>query len=226
MIMKPILLYVWLSLQGIIQLYGQGALIYDQQSSTNNSGDNVSMTAISAGQPVGQSFTPTFSSIDFVRFRFSVPRGPISFSATGTVFVNLWSGGISNGVLLAATAPVVVSLLFPNTVAYTNLFFDATVALNPGTTYYLQPFVQSEVGTLNIGIYQPPFYPATYAGGMAFINGRGLGAADLWFREGIIAVPEPSSGRLLFMASFFWLLLIGGKGGRLKPMHRQYRFTA
>jgi len=200
----------------------QGTFIYDQQSATNDS--LVGYTAISSLQPVGQSFVPTLSSIDFIRLRISFAFGspPFRTNAAGSVYVNLWSGGISNGVLLAATAPVSISLLFPATVAFTNFYFDAPVALTPGATYYFQPFVQSEVGSLDAGLFSSPFYPATYPGGTAFIFGTAKLSEDLWFREGVIVVPEPSSGRLLFVAASLWLVFAVWKSGGLAIVLMDY----
>lgn len=199
--MQTILLSLILLLSGICPACALDSLVYDQQSSTNNSGDNrVGAIAISTSQPIGQSFVPAFSNIDFIRFRFSASGVPTHLLPSGTVSVNLWSGGISNGVLLAVTAPVFISLTFP-TVVYTNFFFDAPVALTPAATYYLQPLIQSETGNLNIGFFSQFSLTNHYANGMAFFNGIAQPDVDLWFREGVVVVPEPASGRLLFLAS-------------------------
>lgn len=215
--MKTILLSLVLLLLESGPARAVDPLVYDQQSSTNNSGDNrVGAIAISAHQPIGQSFVPAFSNIDFIRFRFSADGIPTHLLPSGTVSVNLWSGGISNGVLLAVTAPVFISLTFP-TVFYTNFFFDAPVALTPGATYYLQPLVQSETGNLNIGFFSILTLTGHYANGMAFINGIAQPDDDLWFREGIVAVPEPASGWLLFLAAAFGFCLRLGKRSFPRP---------
>lgn len=191
--------------------------VYDQQSSTNDAlGNSIRPVAFGGGQFIGESFVPTLSAIDFVRFRFGVV--PPNFStATGVVSVNLWSGGISNGVLLAATAPVFISLSPIGGTGATNFFFDSTVTLTPGATYYLQPFVQSPSGNFGVELFSslysfPPGFPYTdpYPAGSAVPNGN-IVDQDLWFREGIVAVPEPASGRLLFLASVFGFCLRLGK---------------
>jgi hypothetical protein len=152
-------------------VHAQSTLFFDQQSSTNWDGETVGAVPVS-DQPLGQSFTPALSSIDFVRLRLSIS----TFSVAGTVSVNLWSGGISNGVLLASSIPAVINLSDPGAVVYTNFFFPSSVPLNPGTTYFFQPLVTSETsgpfgGDLNVGLYSPRVYPATYAGGMAYVYG-------------------------------------------------------
>jgi hypothetical protein len=114
---------------------GQG-FIYDQQSGTIGTGGGG--TFIQEHQPVGQSFTPTLSSIEFVQLAFA--DGHPGNSLGATVFVNLWSGSISNSTLLSSTDPVFMP---DNFLAATSFIFSTPVSLTPGTTYYLQPFVQS-----------------------------------------------------------------------------------
>jgi hypothetical protein len=198
--MKTILLLIALLLSGNWFACAQGTLIYDQQSATNNnyfSGQIV----INTSQPIGQSFIPSLASIGFVRFHFG-ESAPVSLTAT--VSVNLWSGGISNGVLLAATAPVFLSFTPLGSVSANDFYFAAPVALTPGTTYFLQPLVESETegrfSSLNIALFDSLFSPATYPNGMAFINGIARPDTDLWFREGIVAVPEPSIGSFILVA--------------------------
>jgi hypothetical protein len=69
-----------------------------------------------------------------------------------------------------------------------NFFFGAPASVTPGTTYYFQPYFISGDG--GWGIAQWSFQ---YPGGTAFYNGVASPGSDLWFREGIVAVPEPSS---------------------------------
>jgi len=46
---------------------GQGTFLYDQQSVTNDSAGAEGIQTIQSAQPIGQSFTPTFSSVGVVR---------------------------------------------------------------------------------------------------------------------------------------------------------------
>ena len=129
----------------------------------------------------GQSFTPSLSSVGFIRLMFSGGGG-------ATVYVDLRSDSIY-GPVLGTSSPVTMGLSGPQT-----FYFPTPVSVIPGTTYYFEAVEQS--GTLwNIVVGQ-----YNYAGGNAYANGSLQGPLDYWFREGII-VPEPSS---------FALLVIGG----------------
>ena len=45
----------------------------------------------------------------------------------------------------------------------------------------------------------------SYAGGTAIAQGIPIPDRDLWFREGIVVVPEPSSALLALLGSGVWL---------------------
>jgi hypothetical protein len=176
---------------------GQGTLIYDQSSATNPvAGGNGA--PIQADQPMGQSFTPTLSSIGFVQLNFNDVHPGNSLGAT--VYVNLWSGSISNGTLLSSTDPV----FMPDGVFryVSNMFFSTVVTLTAGTTYYLQPFV--EPGSDAWGVVDSLSF--NYSGGTFYFNGApDPNNQDLWFREGVIDVPEPSSATMIFLGSGLFL---------------------
>jgi hypothetical protein len=74
----------------------------------------------------------------------------------------------------------------------TNFFFPTPMAITPGTTYYLQPVVQS--GNDQWGVIGGPY---NYPGGTLFEFGApDPNGYDAWFREGAF-IPEPSSGLLV-----------------------------
>lgn len=161
---------------------GQG-FVYDQQiSNLNPPGVYVDFTT----DVVGQSFVPSLSSIGFVRLYLgdSTPNG-----GGATVLVNLWSGSIGNGTLVASTDPVYTSAGLVGTATF---LFSIPTTLTPGTTYYLQPVVQSG-DTMDAGLVPGPFY----SNGQAFYGGTFHGVS-LWFQEGVV-VPEPSSILLSFL---------------------------
>ena len=177
---------------------GQGTLIYDQSSATNYAAVGGG-AGIQEEQPMGQSFTPTLASVGFVQLNFSdFPTN--SFGLGATLFVNLWSSSISNGILLSSTDPVFI----PDGTFFfvTNFFFSTPVPVTSGTTYYLQPYVQSgntENLVINDGLYN-------YTGGTWYFNGApNPNGLDLWFREGVLDVPEPSSGIFVFLGSSLFL---------------------
>ena len=166
---------------------GQGTFVYDQQSSdeSNFGGGNASITP---NQLIGQSFTPTFSSVGFIRLAISDD----ALDGLGaTLYVNLRSGSIG-GTIMASTDPVSVADHFAGTV---DFLFPSAAALTPGTVYYFQPVIQSG-GNFSVNGYNS----FNYSGGMEFFLGQPKVSNDMWFREGIIT-PEPST---------IWLALLGG----------------
>ena len=199
--MKIFLIIFCLLALETLPVRAQGTLVFDQQSATNDNFANFSRLVITY-KSIGQSFTPTLSGIDFVRLRMT-SASPLSPGATlsGAVYVNLWAGGISNGVLLAATAPVNINLSLPfASVVYANFLFSSSVSLTPGTTYFLQPVELPQVQIFDFGIFAPPFNGNPYPGGTAFFNATASPFYDLWFREGVVVTPEPSPAHLLLVA--------------------------
>lgn len=184
--------------------------IYDQQSPPPFVTFAESGYFIGTNQPIGQSFTPTLSSIDFI---FLQLEDYYFNNGTGAViFVKLFSGSITNGTLLGSTAPI----SFPDgfgvsTVGYygeTNFVFPSSIALTPGIQYFLQPVLLSGDASFYLGVGN-----LNYPGGTAYINGTpNINGWDLWFREGIIAVPEPDIMALAILGTLG--LLVGKKRQR------------
>ena len=167
---------------------GQGIFIYDQQSANESSGGG-GFIAIQSNQPIGQSFTPTNSSIGFIRLEFS---DSILNGSGATVYVNLLSNSIT-GVILGKTDPIFMPDGFGvSSRGFTNFLFSTPIPVTPGVTYYFEPVVQS--GDTSWAVLG---YHYLYPGGTAFFNGLANSGNDLWFREGVNIVPEPSSLSLL-----------------------------
>jgi hypothetical protein len=167
---------------------GQGTLefIYDQQSSTVETptpgAGAVLQIAMSA-----QSFTPTLTSVGFIRVKLS--DGAPGGGRGATLIMNLRAESIT-GTILSSTDPVVLADRFAGVV---DFIFPSPVAVTPGVEYYFEPIVQSgDTWIIDTGPYD-------YPDGTAFYQGLPLVASDLWFREGIV-VPEPSAA---------WLCLVG-----------------
>ncbi len=156
----------------------QGTFIYDQQSSTEaNLGE--AAVVIQSSQPIGQSFTPTLSSVGFIRLYL------IDATVNGigaTVFLNLRTDSIT-GPILGFTDSVTMSDSFSGTADFS---FSTPVQVTPGTAYYFQPVVQSG-DTWRVAAHNG----FNYTGGTAFYFGQPAPSSDLWFREGIV-IPEPS----------------------------------
>ena len=163
--------------------------VYDQQ--TASSSVYVGGAAgLQQGSPIGQSFTPTLAGIDFVQFvLFDVNNGN---GLGATVYVNLRSDGIT-GPILGTSNP----FSMPDRYGQSSVngappvgvfYFAATIDLQPGTVYYLEPVVQSGD---QWGIRGSEF---GYAGGTGYYQGLPFPTrGDLWFREGTFTVPEPSA---------------------------------
>jgi hypothetical protein len=188
--MKSALLTVGLLLAGVTSNDGQGLFQYDQSSSTNEALPAGLAENIQPNQPMGQSFIPSLSAIGFIRLYL---EEAVFNGASAIVFVNLRSGSIT-GAVVSATSPV---FLRGGYFGYVNFLFTAPIAVNPGTTYFLQPIFSSTDTWRTSGL------PGTsYGDGTAFFNGIAASNEDLWFREGIV-VPEPSAiSLLMFVAGF------------------------
>ena len=187
--------------------YAQGDYQYDQQSA-NESIFTGSWLNIQTNQPIGQSFTPSLSSVGFIRLNFTDFSPGNSLGAT--VYVNLRSDSIT-GSVLGSTDPVFI----PNGIGvgapgYITFFFPIPVSVTPGTLYYFQPVLLSGEGALAVGAYH-----FNYAGGTAFVQGapHSNSLYDLWFREGTV-VPEPSSSSLTALGGGLVLLFCRKKKPR------------
>jgi hypothetical protein len=200
--MKTKIILISLCLLTIVSNVRSQGYIFDQQSAdeTFYSESGVFLT----NQIVGQSFKPALTSIDFIFLQFY--DSDSSFGSGATVYVNLWSGSISNGTPLAATTPVYMPDGFGRSSfghqGFTNFFFGTSVAVTPGATYFLQPVLQS--GDQRWGVLSAFYFG--YTGGSLIAGGVSQPSFDLWFREGVIAVPEPSVIYLALLGSGAWLL--------------------
>jgi hypothetical protein len=171
--------------------FAQGPFVYDQQSSTDETPyPMITWGFIQQLPPVGQSFTPIFSAVDFIRLKLYDNTAGNGVGAT--LFVNLRSGSIT-GSILSSTTPVGLPDGFGGTV---NFLFSSGVALAAGTQYFLEPIVQSgDLWQIEGG------GEMGYQGGTAFAHGNPV-ATDFWFREGIV-VPEPSTLSLFAIGTLF-----------------------
>jgi hypothetical protein len=179
---------------------GQG-FIYDQQSADENTPFEGG-AVIQLQSPVGQSFKPTNSAVSFIRLiLFDV--GTVGNGIGATLLVNLWSGSISNSTLLSSTTPIFLPDGFSQgSNGVVNFFFPSQVSLTANSTYVFQTVVQSG-DTWGVG-GDTQFH---YADGTAILNGAPRPLLDLWFREGVIAVPEPSPVWLAWLGGAAWLLV-------------------
>jgi hypothetical protein len=176
----------------VFSAQSQGTFVYDQQSATESLVSE-SATAIQTNQPLGQSFTPSLSSVGFIRLNLWDQNPNNGLGAT--VYVNLLADSIT-GPIIGSSALVWMPNGFGwGTNAYVNFYFTTPVTVTPGMTYYLNPVVQSgdvwDAGAGGFGFNGGTFYIK----GVADPHG-----ASLWFREGIV-VPEPSALPLVVLGA-------------------------
>lgn len=175
---------------------GQSTFIYDQQSSDERFSGGGPL-GITPYQPIGQSFTPALSSVDFVRFELL--DGSPGNGRGSTIYVNLRTDAVTGPVLSSTTPVVLPDGLGGPTNAFVTFFFATPVAVTPGVMYYFQPIVQSGEDFLIYDSYQH-----LYPGGASYYLGQ-PSTGDLWFREGII--PEPSAAVLTIVCVGAFLCL-------------------
>jgi hypothetical protein len=179
----------------ISSVHGQG-FIYDQQSSDENNYQEGGRQ-IQQNQPMGQSFTPTLSDVGFIRL--FIANGVFGNVTAATIYVDILSGSINGTVLGQSSSVLIPSGLFAGTV---DFIFTNPIPVVANTTYYFQPVVADNN---NLQLNAANNY--NYSGGTAYVNGAVDPNEDLWFREGVIAVPEPSSAILVLLGSGAWLFL-------------------
>jgi hypothetical protein len=182
--------------------FGQGTLVFDQESSSDEG-------YVGGGAPiqfygtVGQSFTPSLSTVGFFRVKLQ-DLAPYN-SLGATLLINLRSNAI-NGPILGTTTSVVLPDGFNGS---TNFFLPTVVPVVPGTMYFFQVLVQSG-DNVNIAMMGDVYSSGTVYGGNFPATGN-----DLWFREGVV-VPEPTALALLGCGLGVWWIGHRGKSSRAR----------
>jgi hypothetical protein len=143
--------------------------------------------------PVGQSFTPTLTSLNFVNLMTAAAVHQGNSFLPYTLEVDIHSQSIF-GTILGTSEPITVQPVccigpkFAKPVL-TPFQFSTPVALVPGDLYVIQVLAVSEEALVG-------WAGNTYAGGTMIANGSVQPDNDLWFEEGI-ATPEPDTLLLL-----------------------------
>ena len=166
----------------------QGTLVFDQESS-NDENYLGGAAPVQFYGTIGQSFTPSLSTVGFFRVKLYdiAPNNTIG----ATLVINLRSNAI-NGPVMGTTFPVVLADGFRNSA---NFFLPTAVSVVPGTKYFFQLVVQSGD---NWGAYlrSDSLGDVNYAGGSFYGGLCEFPANDMWFREG---VPEPTTASLVLI---------------------------
>jgi hypothetical protein len=169
-----------------------GQIIPDQ---SNTAFTPTLFQSIQIFSPMGQEFTPTFSSLDVVELFTGAPTG-------AELYVNIRSGTITGPIL--GTSLVVPGPQF----GPTEFDFLSQVPLVPGDLFVIE--VVSSGMDSSISSSGGPF--STYPGGDQILQGVPQPNNDLWFVEGL-AVAEPGS-IVLFGLSMLALLGYRWRRGR------------
>jgi hypothetical protein len=170
---------------GLIGAAGQAEadLIIDQQNTVG--AERLTASSTNQALSLGQSFTPTLSSIDFATFEVAV-------SENATYRIDLHSGVGYGGPLLGSS----LSQALPvgsNNIQAVEFDFAAPIALSSGSTYTLQ--IVRVTGS-NLDLY------VEAGSGNPYTRGSFLGTVGIPFQTfdavfsegtGAVATPEPST---------------------------------
>ncbi len=157
-------------------------------------------TSVPGNLPIGQSFTPTLSSLSFVDLYIGDAGSDIGPGASFQVVIH--SGSISGTVLGTSNTSFVPDNTNLGVGLYadfivTRFTFPTPLSLVPNSLdviefQQLPPIV---TGNSNFAAYGGPLGGSTYPGGDGIVHGSVETGYDFAFSEGILtsAVPEPSS---------------------------------
>ncbi|MDD2760371.1 MAG: PEP-CTERM sorting domain-containing protein [Methylomonas sp.] len=176
-----------IGLAGAVMGQAEAASIVDQQQ-TITTIEGVALLPFWTS--IGQSFTPTLNSIDWVEFSLMSESGPVTASLAildGVAGTN-GLGGTILGQSADITIPIGASL------APVVFNLPTAITLNPGSIYVAELILKTSGALKFAGTGQK------YAGGQEFQSRYStsfLAGEDLYFREGISTadghVPEPAT---------------------------------
>ncbi|MFM2081597.1 MAG: hypothetical protein RL380_288 [Verrucomicrobiota bacterium] len=173
----------------VAAMFGQSSFVTDQMGGlTGPTGPTFIMQTNGV---IAQSFTPNFSSLDYVQMAFFDANRSNNLGAS--IFVNVRADSITGQIL--GTSPAValpddfgvVGAGAGGSAGIATFYFSSSISLSPGTVYYLEPVAVGDYLAIDV-------YHYGYAGGTGYANGLALAGGDLWFREGILVpAPEPET---------------------------------
>ena len=155
---------------------------------------------INAG-PIGQSFQPGLTSLDFVELLIN-DQNP-GFGTGDDIAVRIRDATIT-GTILGSSQNVFFADQAPQSPfqvpQIVHFDFTSAVMMIPGQSYVIEVFRNGAVSS-DLGIFGTGFNNDAYVNGDSYFQGAlytGTGAPlDLWFREGVSAVPLPAALPLL-----------------------------
>ncbi len=165
---------------------------YIDQSNTNAPQRFYNTDPSSGNTPIGQEFTPTISSLDFVKLYVADAGSDIGPGANFEV--NIRQASIAGTIL--GTSDVTYVPDGTNTgggSTITDFSFASPVSLTPGSLYVIQVVQLAPIVTGNFNFGIDGNTADVYSGGRAIIGGIPNSNFDFYFSEGVRAVPEPAS---------------------------------
>lgn len=158
--------------------------IFDQTNTSLPTGE-VLFQNVAVFSPIGQSFAPSLTSLNFVNLLTESGTGT---SAPFTLEVEIRSGSISGAIL--GTSQLTTVIPPPFAFVVTPFTFSTPVTLLPGNPYVMQVLAISGEGL--VGSANTNNYPR----GTQILSGIAQPNNDLWFQEGV-TTPEPSTTLLI-----------------------------
>jgi hypothetical protein len=176
--------------------------------------DGGSGMLIRTNQSCGQTFVPNFTEVSFIDLYLGTHGGRFG-AQEETIAVSLRDGSIT-GETLGQTDPVTVIYDGTGRFLVQEFDFSRSLSLVPGQTYVFQPLhlggddlVTVVMATDHMG--SSDFYPQ----GQLIWHGQSGDGVDIWFREGVVVVPEPRTWALMLFAAA--VLVVKRRWHRLGP---------
>jgi hypothetical protein len=206
--MKPLLLITLIITLFSFQSHAQGVI--DQQSwagpiilQTSNV-DGLYLTDQQQGEFFEQTFTPSLSTIDFISLEFESSSDP------ATVELKLYEGtpSVSEQTLLGTSTLMTMPSGFENNglsgAGIETFNFSIPITLTPNNLYYFVPeLVSGGAQWAYVTIIND-----SYPNGELNVDGNPyVTTTDMWFQEGINAVPEPTTLALIAVGGILMFFL-------------------
>jgi hypothetical protein len=161
---------------------------------------------IQAFAPIGQSFTPTFPSLNFVDLYTQ------SFAfGSATLYVEIFSGSSFGGTLLGTSDAVTLTSSF---LGVTHFSFSSDVPLAPSGAYAMELF--ETPSSVAWGVRDDATLVDLYSRGNEIFLGSSQFPNDLYFVEGEVVEP----GTFFLLGGSLAALLVLKNSNRASAMHR------
>jgi hypothetical protein len=167
----------------LLAMWGLAASAQAQGTFVDQHNDSQSPTYFSlALSPTGQEFRPSMNGITFVEL---ITQSGTESDASATLQVRIHQGDIAGPVLAESGLLAALPHVFGG---IAHFEFQSILALDPGDIYVLEVLQQEPAAPWKVGLD----LNGGYVGGRAIRGGGPVEEYDLWFREGVTVVPEPS----------------------------------